>query len=218
VDTPVSACVFAQDPLWGIEVNGDLYLSYNVDADVVEDNFVKIYGTTFDPGLPTGARTNDETATYLGMASGGGTIYLHSGSTSIGDASLTLTNARVLLDQHTSIGGAGDDAVALELDGALGTFLPPRFTTTDRVALGAVPDGSVVFDTTLGQPCYYFSGTWSCLFVPYSPFTLPVMTSPQRALLAGRVDGTLVLDSDLNKLCYYSPAGWYCIDGAIPTS
>ena len=80
-------------------------------------------------------------------------------------------NASVLAVQPTGVGvGIGADAalnahVALEIHQSLGALLLPRFSSAQRNALtGAVPVGTMLFDTNLQALCVYAgSGQWYSL-------------------------------------------------------
>lgn len=61
------------------------------------------------------------------------------------------------------IGGynKNDDAI-LELSSTTRTFLPPRMTAVQRLAISSPTNGAVVFDTDSGELCFYNSG-WNCI-------------------------------------------------------
>jgi len=53
------------------------------------------------------------------------------------------------------------DAV-LEVSSTTKTFLPPRMTAVQRLAISPVTNGSVVYDSDSSKMCYY-NGSWICL-------------------------------------------------------
>lgn len=64
---------------------------------------------------------------------------------------------------HANVGpGLASASVALQVTSTDGAFLPPRMTTTQKNAL-APPDGSIVFDTTLGKLQGIQAGVWANL-------------------------------------------------------
>lgn len=62
-------------------------------------------------------------------------------------------------DNSVGIGGNPNANAILELVSTTKGFLPPRMTSTQRLALAAV-QGLLVFDTTLGALCRYTGTTW----------------------------------------------------------
>lgn len=61
------------------------------------------------------------------------------------------------------IGGYNKNADAiLELSSTTKTFLPPRMTAAQRVAISSPTPGAIVFDTDSGKVCVYNS-SWTCL-------------------------------------------------------
>jgi hypothetical protein len=69
---------------------------------------------------------------------------------------------------QTTSGGAyintttPQDSACLQADSTTQGFLPPRMTTAQKNAIAAPAIGLMVFDTTLGRPCFY-NGAWVTL-------------------------------------------------------
>jgi len=60
-----------------------------------------------------------------------------------------------------SIGSGTPDANAiLHLLSTTQAFIPPRMTTTQKLAISPATEGMVVFDTTLKKFSYYNNTTW----------------------------------------------------------
>ncbi len=65
---------------------------------------------------------------------------------------MSITSSLVIGNTTTTEGAA------LDVNSTVGTFLPPRLTTTQRDALTVVPEGSIIFNTTLKKAQVYLSG------------------------------------------------------------
>ena len=65
---------------------------------------------------------------------------------------MSITNSLVI-GNTTSTNGA-----ALDVNSTVGTFLPPRLTTAQRDALAVIPEGSIIFNTTMKKAQVYLSG------------------------------------------------------------
>lgn len=65
---------------------------------------------------------------------------------------MTITSSLVIGNTTTTLGAA------LDVNSTVGTFLPPRLTTAQRDALAVIPEGSIIFNTTLKKAQVYLSG------------------------------------------------------------
>lgn len=65
---------------------------------------------------------------------------------------MSITSSLVIGNTTTTEGAA------LDVNSTVGTFLPPRLTTAQRDALTVVPEGSIIFNTTLKKAQVYLSG------------------------------------------------------------
>jgi hypothetical protein len=65
---------------------------------------------------------------------------------------MTITSSLVIGNTTTTLGAA------LDVNSTVGTFLPPRLTTAQRDALATIPEGSIIFNTTLKKAQVYLSG------------------------------------------------------------
>jgi hypothetical protein len=69
---------------------------------------------------------------------------------------LSDANARAYIAGQTSIGAAAPAATSiLDLTSTTHGFLLPRMTTTQRTGISSPANGLMVYDTDLGQPCFY---------------------------------------------------------------
>lgn len=99
----------------------------------------------------------------------------------------------------TTIGAAADPtaSAALDVNSTTGAFMPPRMTTTQRLAL-TPSNGMAVYDTTLGQNVYYQNGVWltyattTPTTLAFLPFAYGSLSSPVAAnfALSARVAGS----------------------------
>jgi hypothetical protein len=68
---------------------------------------------------------------------------------------------RITVGGQVSIGNASPNASAiLQADSTTQGFLPPRMTTTQKLAIGTPAAGLMVYDTTLNQMSYYNGTLW----------------------------------------------------------
>lgn len=65
---------------------------------------------------------------------------------------MTVTSSLVIGNTTSTVGAA------LDVNSTVGTFLPPRLTTAQRDALAVIPEGSIIFNTTLKKAQVYLSG------------------------------------------------------------
>jgi hypothetical protein len=84
----------------------------------------------------------------------------NSSSTSV---NVSVSDARLIV---TSLGNIGintitpDASAQLQVDSTTRGFLPPRMTTTQKLAIGTPAAGLMVYDTTLNQMSYYNGTLW----------------------------------------------------------
>jgi hypothetical protein len=90
---------------------------------------------------------------------GNGTTGLGGGTTIIGNTNTTLT---ALYGSVIANGTSINASAVLQADSTTKGFLPPRMTTTQKLAIASPATGLVVFDTTLGKLCV-FAGTWQTI-------------------------------------------------------
>lgn len=159
----------------------------------------KLYVTDVDPsaGAGTPAPTGD-----LAIALSNSFLYQ---KRSVTDTDWQIVNSKfntvatgIRTNDSVGIGGDPNASAILELVSTTKGFLPPRMTSTQRLALTAV-QGLLVFDTTLGALCRYTGTTWQ---FEVELLTTAIQTSTSNAyaniteLLSASLDaGLYVLES-----------------------
>jgi hypothetical protein len=151
---------------------GDLGIG-STNPDFFSRGYSKIFGVFGSSNASIGINTNTGSSCFLQLGvNNTRTFQLQSNATEtlLGTGTATpliftiAFNERARIESNGNFGigtGASINASAkVQIDSTTSGFLPPRMTTTQKLAIGTPAAGLMVYDTTLNQMSYYNGTLW----------------------------------------------------------
>jgi len=151
----------------GIIINTELNITkgvLNFDAETSKEEWVSFGSTTLNgDGTTTlgdvvrGLNTSGDT--FTGDSS---RAFPHSGGVCVVELVdyHSLFNLKANKDRDNTMSGNNTFTKILGFSGSEGQLQPPRLTTTERDALSGVQNGTIIYNTTVGEEQLYNGGNW----------------------------------------------------------